>query len=360
MNKRISPVLGAEAENLSLTDPNCHYHMANDTKNKINIRTWPGDELDDDPACKNFLPQLLDHLLSRLLGTEYDGGEVAFSSTERSTVTICNNLVYSHKVLHVNYTTYDLRREQDTINIRTKPDIMLLSREDSPNEDGLQYHPYWYARVIGIFHTYVIHAGPASKNMLPQRMDFIQVRWFGRDNDRSGWKSRRLLKIGFFDLQSPGAFGFIDPALIIRGAFLEPAFAFGCADDLFPLSIARQPSERDTDWQFYYVNIFVDRDMVLRYFGGGVGHASTRNATNHFLTDRCQEELEDVDHTTENVQEDERLHTARSNEGPDREETYDFDSDRLSYISEEGVDEDEDEEMDGEECEDNSGEPDDL
>ncbi|KIL55572.1 hypothetical protein M378DRAFT_90703 [Amanita muscaria Koide BX008] len=255
--KRANLALDAEREDLPCTDPNSHYHMASDTKNKFNIRQWPGDELEDDPACKGFLPRLLDHLLARLLGIAYDGDEATFPSAARSTVTICNNLIYSHQVVRVNYTTYDLRREQDTINIRTKPNIMLLSREDSPSEDGLQFHPYWYARVIGIFHAHVVHTGPQSKSTLPQRMDFLWVRWFGRDDDYLGWKSRQLLKIGFVDSETSGAFGFLDPALIIRGSFLEPAFAFGRTDELLPPSIARQPSEGDEDWKYYYVNMCV-------------------------------------------------------------------------------------------------------
>ncbi|ESK83951.1 hypothetical protein Moror_7523 [Moniliophthora roreri MCA 2997] len=35
------------------------------------------------------------------------------------------------------------------------------------------------------------------------------------------------------------------------------------------------------DWNYYNVNIFVDRDMFMRYRGGGIGH-STRDAT-HFM-----------------------------------------------------------------------------
>ena len=31
---------------------------------------------------------------------------------------------------------------------------------------------------------------------------------------------------------------------------------------------------------------FVDRDMAMRFRGGGVGHTSTRAATNTFLSDR--------------------------------------------------------------------------
>ncbi|KIL66687.1 hypothetical protein M378DRAFT_63514, partial [Amanita muscaria Koide BX008] len=237
--------LDAETEDLPATDPTCHYHMASSTKNRLNIRQWPGEDLDDDPACKDFLPRLLDHLLARLLGIAYDGDEATFPSAARSTITIRNNAIYSHQVVRVNYTTYDLRREQDTINIRTKPDIMLLSREDPANVDGLEFHPYWYARVIGIFHADVIHTGPESKSTLPQRMDFLWVRWFGRDDDRGGWKSRRLFKIGFVDSEAPGPFGFLDPALIIRSSFLEPAFAFGRTDELLPPSISRHPSECD-------------------------------------------------------------------------------------------------------------------
>ncbi|KIL58216.1 hypothetical protein M378DRAFT_86772, partial [Amanita muscaria Koide BX008] len=79
----------------------------------------------------------------------------------------------------------------------------------------------------------------------------------------------------------------------IRSSFLEPAFAFGRTDELLPPSIARHLSESDKDRKYYYVNIFVDRDMTMRYFGGGVGHASTREATDFFLLDRHQEELED-------------------------------------------------------------------
>jgi hypothetical protein len=35
-----------------------------------------------------------------------------------------------------------------------------------------------------------------------------------------------------------------------------------------------------------YLFRFVDRDMMMRYRGGGVGHKSTRDATDNFLKDR--------------------------------------------------------------------------
>ncbi|KAK2459297.1 hypothetical protein APHAL10511_008686 [Amanita phalloides] len=104
---------------------------------------------------------------------------------------------------------------------------------------------------------------------------------------------------------------------------------------------------------------FVDHAMAMRYFGGGVGHASMREATNIFLMDCCQEELEEAENTAEN--DGGELNTAPtfSNKDPVMAENYDFDSDRLSNNSEERVDEDKDDEMDGEECEDD-GKHDDL
>ncbi|KAH7890138.1 hypothetical protein F5I97DRAFT_1924654 [Phlebopus sp. FC_14] len=31
------------------------------------------------------------------------------------------------------------------------------------------------------------------------------------------------------------------------------------------------------DWQYYYVSMFVDRDMFMRFQGGGIGHKVTRD-----------------------------------------------------------------------------------
>ena len=47
----------------------------------------------------------------------------------------------------INYTTYDMHRNQDSINPRTCSDVMLL------NADSEDDHCYLYAWVIGIFHA---------------------------------------------------------------------------------------------------------------------------------------------------------------------------------------------------------------
>lgn len=79
-----------------------------------------------------------------------------------------------------------------------------------------------------------------------------------------------------------GAFGFLDPSDIIRGVHLIPAFAHGTSSCYLGPSIAREFSDEelgDMDWNFFYVNMFVDRDMVIRFLGGGVGHKATNDFT---------------------------------------------------------------------------------
>src|ERR1700720_1806104 len=57
--------------------------------------------------------------------------EHQFTNEERNTVRIIDNRIYSAKVLRVNYTTYDVRRDQDSMNPNTeRRDIMVLSPEE--------------------------------------------------------------------------------------------------------------------------------------------------------------------------------------------------------------------------------------
>ena len=69
---------------------------------------------------------------------------------------------------------------------------------------------------------------------------------------------RRLPKVGFVpdDLDAgSSAFGFLDPAQVIRGVHLIPSFAEGLTGDLLQLSFARLEYEGDLDWRCYYVNM---------------------------------------------------------------------------------------------------------
>ena len=129
---------------------------------------------------------------------------------------------------------------------------MVLSPE---NEDP---HPYWYARILGIYHANVRYIGTNSTvSREPQRMEFLFVRWFGRElTPKAGWKAKRLICVGFVPGNDEGVFGFIDPAQVIHSVHLIPAFAWGHTDNYLPGQqsiVVHGVDEPDDDWQFYYV-----------------------------------------------------------------------------------------------------------
>ncbi|KAG2339697.1 hypothetical protein BDR05DRAFT_916879 [Suillus weaverae] len=272
-----------------------HYHISNGTRYHLNLPRWLIKHAND-PALYDFLPRLKDHLLSHILGREYDGDETEFSAAEHAQVLLINDRIFQHKVIHVNYTTYNLRRSQDSLNACMHADVMVLGHEDDDT------HPYWYARILGMFHANIIYRSGDAPSFKPQQMDFLSVCWFGHDpnNYQSGWKAKHLHRLGFIPADVPGAFGFLDPQQIIRGIHLILAFAYGHTDLLLPPSIARPLNDKDKDWKFFYINIFVDRDMMMRFHGGGVGHKSTREATAVFL-----EDCDPLDEITQNDSEEE-------------------------------------------------------
>ena len=220
-----------------------------------------------DIIIKDFLPRLKNHFLSHLLGLRYDGDELDFTPSDCHSIIFDNNIIYCHKVLHVNYTTYDMRRAQDSLNPRVPGhgNIMVLSPKNE--EENNDPHPYWYTRIIGIFHANIHHIGPKSTSREPiqTRMDFLFVRWFGRDSDpQPGWKSRRLIQLGFVPGNDGSAFGFLDPNQVICGIHLIPAFHWGQVTKYLPwLPIARENDNPDHDWQLFYIRMYVFLNYLL-------------------------------------------------------------------------------------------------
>jgi hypothetical protein len=202
---------------------------------------------------QDFVRRLKDHLLTRSLGNEYDGDEQEYTHAERNVLQIVDNRLYIHKTLRINYTTYDLRRQRDVINPTSRPDVMVLSCED-----GEDVHPFWYARVVKIFHVFVYHLGSPQVEHTPtepQRMDVLWVCWFGLDADvRGRWSKKCLHGVSFIPWDEPGAFGFLDPAQVIRGVHLIPNFPQGQTDSRLPPSIVRPGKDHDEDWESFYVN----------------------------------------------------------------------------------------------------------
>jgi hypothetical protein len=153
--------------------------------------------------------------------------------------------------MQVCYTTYDLRREYDSINPKTHGDVMVLSGESTPS------HPYWYARVLGIYHMEVWLTGNGGKKLLKQRIEVLWVRWLAvLRGYKCGTKHARLPKIAFVEESDQDAFGFLDPGQVIRGAHLLPAFASGrgVSSLRHGQSLARPGGQLD-DWEEHYVGM---------------------------------------------------------------------------------------------------------
>ena len=138
-------------------------------------------------GLQDFIPKLKDHLLSRIQGDEWRGDGLQFQDEVRRDLHFVNNRMYNHKTIRFNYTTYDMRRDQDSVSPDTHADVMVISHKD----DETNRHPYWYARVLRIFHVFVQYRDIDGTMTRPVRMDVLWVRWFGRNMEaRSGWKAK--------------------------------------------------------------------------------------------------------------------------------------------------------------------------
>jgi hypothetical protein len=147
-----------------------------------------------------------------------------------------------------------MRRNQDSINPKTHPDILMLAPGSSPQ---LPAHPYLYGRVIGIYHVDIIHANLSPQS---QHIEFLHVRFFQVDEGfQGGFKSHRFYRLSFSNSDNADVFGFVDPARVIRGIHIIPAFAYSTTDELLEGgSIARVYTDVEaagSDYKYYYVNM---------------------------------------------------------------------------------------------------------
>jgi len=198
----------------------------------------------------DFVQTLKDHLLSRLLGLHYDGNEWTFTSEQHNDIHLINfDTIVESKLLRINYTTYDIRRDHDTIRTTRGDVVMTCSRDE--------VHPFWYAWVLCTFHIQV-HFCLGGISHSKQSLEVLWIQWLGiNQGHKWGFKDARLLKVGFVpDCIDHIPFGFLDPSLVIRGCHLIPAFSEGRTCDLLQAgpSQARLPDEKD-DWAAFYVNM---------------------------------------------------------------------------------------------------------
>ncbi|KAG9093781.1 hypothetical protein FRC06_011376 [Ceratobasidium sp. 370] len=230
------------------------------------LSTWISEQKADD-AIKFFSPQLKRHLLLQILGSHE---HPSYCEEELAQLHIHQDRIYSHRTLHINFTSYDVLRQQDVLNPSTPTHFVMLLSE--PDEHSPSNHPFVYAKVLGIYHAKVSYRGSS-----PSRIDFLHVRWLYYDYSQpGGWDTCRLDRLSYEACQTEqdilDSFNFVNPADVIRATHLIPDFQSGISSDLLNGRSVALDDQEHGDWTFYYVNRFVDRDMLMRYLGGGIGH----------------------------------------------------------------------------------------
>ncbi|KAJ3560849.1 hypothetical protein NP233_g10562 [Leucocoprinus birnbaumii] len=120
-----------------------HHVISHNTDEPINIFEFVRDN-STDPAKKGFISKLKDHILGRLMNQNSDGDmHNEFSSTDRNNIHIRNNRIFCHHTIRINYTTYDIRRNYDTIKPCNRLFCMVASPDTATDPTT---HPFWYIR----------------------------------------------------------------------------------------------------------------------------------------------------------------------------------------------------------------------
>ncbi|OSD00042.1 hypothetical protein PYCCODRAFT_1437796 [Trametes coccinea BRFM310] len=259
-----------QSEPLPASSPRDHTQISEEQAHPVDIHQYVNDN-QDDPAFEGFVHKLQVHVFSRLRAAAQAGegpdSDSEVSSADLRRLRILRNRMYLQKVMRVNYTSYDMRREQDSVNPRSHPDIMMLA----PSEHS---HPYLYARVVSIFHVNATIITPnLEEEPEAQLLHVLWVRWFDLDNTvPAGFAARRPYRLRFAGLDDD-PFTFIAPSQVLRGVHILPAFHYGRSNAALPYpSIIRGGSNEVDDFVYYYVGMWSDRDLFMRLLGGGIGH----------------------------------------------------------------------------------------
>ncbi|KAG0706560.1 hypothetical protein DFH29DRAFT_995942 [Suillus ampliporus] len=254
----------SEAADSMTYKPCIHHHIGLSEKSNDDIGSYLRLH-EGDPAMKNYFSRLKEHLLLHIL-TSQPGDSCQQVEGGTDQVLFKRNRIYHHNIARFNYTTYDTRQDQDVINPKTlHHDIMLLNSTSDNSDCGGRYR---YARVLGVHHVNIVYTGGPYHTAL--RMEFLFVRWYEPVGHANPGRTA-LDRLYFPALDSEDAFGFLSPADVMRAAHIIPCFSkeMRHKDGKGLSGIAGDKS----DWCQYFVNRFVDRDMLMRFhYGLGVGH----------------------------------------------------------------------------------------
>ena len=205
---------------------------------------------------QDFIPKLKQHLLPRireLLGFEKEASQ----PDDWLNVVFHRDRMFEHKIMRINFTSYDVRRGEDVIHPKTQQSNILMlnpqfllatnDRQDriaeapTDTEDG---HPFLYAKVIRIFHVNVIYIGEGNCDRHPRQLEFLWVQWY-QLHEAGSWDSGKLDQLTLLSYKDQ-SFGFVDPNNVLRGCHIIPSYRCG----------RWHPSDSCTweSWKTYSVN----------------------------------------------------------------------------------------------------------
>ncbi|KAJ3543081.1 hypothetical protein NMY22_g3268 [Coprinellus aureogranulatus] len=239
--------------------PEAHHYIGSSQNIEVPLASFASDAALVDPFTKTFIPTLQKHLLPRLAAVvrkeapkSLEGCQSFEQHLDATRISFHRHRLFSHKIMHIYYTTYDVRRGEDIVHLGSSSGMYNIMIPNPRFRSDPDQPPYLYARVEGIYHGYVSYAGEVSPGVAfpiqePIRVEFLKV--------------------------SPDSMSFIDPAIVLRAVHIIPRFRRGQKP---PKSGAQRSAQRpadETEWLQYWVNRYADRDMYMRYrIGQAVGH----------------------------------------------------------------------------------------
>ncbi|KAF6761428.1 hypothetical protein DFP72DRAFT_1062420 [Ephemerocybe angulata] len=213
------------------------YSMGSNQNKRLNLsvafRDTPG-TVHQDKYLTDFLPKLKKHLLPRIVRKLEGSPPGTMAEVERMyswvSVVLHDNSLYSHQLIRIKYTSYDIQREESVIHIGTPQcNVMLLNQAYSARSWDTE-HPYVYAKVLGIFHANVLYVGTLSDGtrcLDSHRIDLLWVHWYNILQAGESRETFQLDRLTLEPLDSGSALDFLDPKDVIRGVHIVPRFSQG-------------------------------------------------------------------------------------------------------------------------------------
>lgn len=168
-------------------------------------------------------------------------------------IIIHSDRIYSHTIFHINYTSYDVRRDVDIINPKTSRRDLMCLRELEKEEEADVAHRFVYSRVLGIYHVNVIYRGRGAFDLRKRRFDFLWVRRYQALDSISSANS--LDRLELIPIAKQDAVGFLDPADALRACHIIPRFSLGQKYSGADSSrIMSKLAKDQDDWNEYYAN----------------------------------------------------------------------------------------------------------